>query len=123
MDEEAQEGTGLRRQTLFAQDSVAQPTLVEWFNAWCERLRDGVAAHMAQDDVELQRLQVDSSDEVFFLVNRWAVRLRGQIWGETYRTIEIRYPDGWWQAVRQRFLPAWWLRHHVQQALPERDED
>lgn len=24
--------------------------------------------------------------------------------------VEAKYPDGWWQAVRERWAPAWWLR-------------
>jgi len=26
------------------------------------------------------------------------------------RVSEVRYPRDWWQAVRERFLPKWWLQ-------------
>lgn len=40
------------------------------------------------------------------------VQVRGFLWGRQARHYEFRTPVDWWQAVRQRFAPAWWLRRH-----------
>ena len=36
----------------------------------------------------------------------------GHVWGEQVDGGTVRYPADWWQAVRERFLPARWLKRH-----------
>jgi len=35
---------------------------------------------------------------------------------------EFRAPDGWWQALRERWAPCWWLDRHPVQYRIERVE-
>lgn len=32
--------------------------------------------------------------------------------GEELARVSVSYPDGWWQAFRQRWLPRWWLARY-----------
>jgi len=36
------------------------------------------------------------------------VTMIGILWAET-QTHEVHYPRDWWEAVRERWAPAWWL--------------
>lgn len=101
----SEQGQGLRRVTVLGVDSVDADIVAQWVEDW----RAGVAAKLAEDTALARPLSADSSRDVFFMHNRWAFRLRSQVWGERYREIVIRHPDGWWQALRQRFAPGWWL--------------
>ena len=38
------------------------------------------------------------------------IGIKGYLWGKTIEEYELEYPLDWWQAVRKRWLPAWWLR-------------
>lgn len=38
------------------------------------------------------------------------VRLKAGIWTEKAQRVEVRYPSDWWQAVKERFSPAWCKR-------------
>lgn len=38
------------------------------------------------------------------------VRFYFGVFGETLDEIEVQYPADWWQALRERWFPAWWLR-------------
>lgn len=40
------------------------------------------------------------------------LRLRAYVYAMPKETIEIhlKYPEGWWQALRERWLPSWWLK-------------
>ena len=37
-------------------------------------------------------------------------QLRTYVWGMNEKRIAAKWPDGWWQAVKDRFAPAWFLR-------------
>jgi hypothetical protein len=39
-----------------------------------------------------------------------AATLTSLIWGQVIHDEEISYPEDWWEAVKQRWAPAWALR-------------
>lgn len=38
------------------------------------------------------------------------IRFFYSVFGETLEEIEVQYPADWWQALRERWFPKWWLR-------------
>lgn len=38
--------------------------------------------------------------------------LLGYLAGKNFDPVVISYPENWWQAFRQRWLPGWWLTNH-----------
>ena len=67
--------------------------------------------------MEMQQLATEGAilddaniDVIPMMYDQFAVSFRGYLFGEEMQTSTVRYPDGWWQALRQRWLPAFWLR-------------
>lgn len=58
--------------------------------------------------IQLQRVKLERFED--FLGECFRFRLSYQMAGRQGET--VRYPDGWWQAVRERFSPRWWLERH-----------
>ena len=44
-----------------------------------------------------------------WMMSRWRAQIDGFIWGKTIERHEIAYPLDWWQAVKKRWAPRWWL--------------
>ena len=40
------------------------------------------------------------------------IHVMGTLWAEEVGSETYRWPCGWLQAVRERWLPAWWLKRH-----------
>ncbi len=40
------------------------------------------------------------------------IRLRRYVLEQEAEKLVCAYPTDWWQAVRQRWAPAWWLKRH-----------
>ena len=40
------------------------------------------------------------------------MKMRAFVLGEEGDKIEISYPEDWWQAVRERWLPKWWIKKY-----------
>ena len=57
----------------------------------------------------IERLRVEGS-HLSQLADKCIVRFFCSLFGETLDQIEVQYPADWWQAFRERWLPAWWLR-------------
>jgi len=36
----------------------------------------------------------------------------GWVWAQDIGGKSFKWPKDWWQAIRERFLPAWWLERH-----------
>lgn len=36
--------------------------------------------------------------------------VHGFLWGKMIEHFEVRYPCDWWEALKQRFAPTWFLR-------------
>ena len=43
------------------------------------------------------------------ITNTIQLLARGYLYGKVFPPIHIQYPDGWWQAVRERWFPKWRL--------------
>jgi hypothetical protein len=39
-----------------------------------------------------------------------ALTITQSIYGQTLEKVEVRYPDGWWQAFKDRWFPGWLKR-------------
>ena len=57
------------------------------------------------------------SDAVDFVSNDVYLQVQQNVLGRVAESAEVRYPADWWQAVRARWLPRWWLRR-----FPVREE-
>ena len=53
---------------------------------------------------------VDFNECSRFMADDIAVLVVQAVLGEKLREIESKWPADWWQAVRERWVPAWWLR-------------
>ena len=104
----SESGEGLKKQTVVAVESIDPELLARWVEEW----RAAVAAKLAEDTSLARPLQADWSAEAQWMRNVWTLRLRSAVWGERYREWVVRHPDGWWQALRQRFAPRWWLKRY-----------
>lgn len=83
------------------------------------------ASNFRATSIELERIRFVKEilvDRVGFSVEtdpgvfkRERVRFVAEIAGRSARFEEradVSYPSDWWQAFRERWLPAWWLRRH-----------
>lgn len=72
-----------------------------------EKLRVGF-----QQRVSLELLGASVTSSYDPMINSILVEIRGFIWAEKHslQHQEIRYPKNWWQAVKERFAPRWFLR-------------
>ena len=70
-----------------------------------EKLRIGVATALSE---HLLDPQVEFIED--WLTNRAVVQIRGFLWGRTIEQYEIRYPLDWWEAVKERWAPRWFLK-------------
>jgi len=44
-----------------------------------------------------------------FMANAITLRIKGHIFGQKLEQREVSYPSTWWDAVKERFFPAWLL--------------
>ena len=49
-------------------------------------------------------------DRAHQLEDTLVIAIKGYVYGEHKDGVVISYPDGWWQAFRQRWFPAWVLK-------------
>lgn len=40
------------------------------------------------------------------------VSVRGYLFGEDIKEIEVEYPADWWESFKDRWFPKWWLKKH-----------
>lgn len=98
----------LTRQTLFGAESFPKADVA----AWCAAVERGIRARIEAGGDEASAWQIEWNDQVGFLADTIWMRMRARLWAQSFRKIEVRYPADWWQALRARFAPAWWLRRH-----------
>ncbi len=59
-------------------------------------------------------MSVSTNREPWSSVNKVAegitLRIIQHVYGERLKTVEIAYPADWWQAVKERWAPAWFIR-------------
>lgn len=79
-------------------------TELEFSEVVLQRLPAAVTQHWPAD------VPPPEADVMEGFVDRLVIRLRAHVYGEKApKTIEFRAPLDWWQAVRERWLPSWWL--------------
>jgi hypothetical protein len=72
-----------------------------------EKVRIGVMTRVL--DVWGQNCEITEVED--FLTNNLAVSLRSFCWCDEEReVVAAEWPADWWQAVKERFAPSWFLR-------------
>ena len=75
----------------------------------CERLMLAISDCISNEELQAHQGQI----EAFFPAHIDGLVLRMHQYvaalGDESLNIERTYPATWWQAVRQRWCPAWWL--------------
>lgn len=56
--------------------------------------------------------EVDWYEHLRFVGDELVLQARQQVLGTTLERVVVEYPADWWQAFRQRWAPAWWLRRY-----------
>jgi hypothetical protein len=64
------------------------------------------AVQQAVTKVQLQRAEISVLED--FIGHGLRYQVRWMMAGRKGQTVS--YPADWWQAVRERFAPAWWLK-------------
>jgi hypothetical protein len=64
--------------------------------------------------IALHALKVVITPEVMVdqLLNEMVLEMHTSIATQKVKTLEVKYPDGWWEAFRERWAPAWWIKRH-----------
>ena len=86
------------------------PSTYEQYNEVAlEKLRFGF---MCNIDRHLEDVcTIDIHDDLLYSLGReMAVRVNGFVFKENLDEVEIKYPADWWQAVKERFAPEWFIR-------------
>lgn len=80
-----------------------------------EELQADFTGHVFCDsisDLELANISADSSFDIEARLHRQIIRVFScGTFPETV-TVHAKWPTDWWQAVRERWLPSWWLKKH-----------
>jgi hypothetical protein len=61
------------------------------------------------DNAQLRVMLSHAAEDLVLTMYSWCAA--GQVPSEP-STRTIRWPDGPWQAIRERFAPAWWLKRY-----------
>lgn len=56
------------------------------------------------------RLEVFLDREISNLVFQFEFQLTSKVLGERSIALSVSYPDGWWNALKERWFPRWLLR-------------
>jgi hypothetical protein len=51
--------------------------------------------------------EVAVTDALDFLTDDIGIRVVQKVWGRELQRQEVKYPANWWEAVKDRWLPAW----------------
>jgi hypothetical protein len=96
------------RQALMAVERVDR----EWFASLAAAVEERIREHAAGEGVDPATIKAEWSEAAGFMGGAFWLRIRARLFGQKFDTLTVRYPADWWQAVRQRFAPAWWLRRY-----------
>ena len=98
--------------------SVFDPSEQQTFHQLvCDYLAIAVSAFISTEELQRHRAHIEGFfpphiDGLVLQMHQYVTAL-----GDESINIERAYPINWWQAVRQRWCPAWWLqRYPVQMA-------
>ena len=79
-------------------------SLVALFYCTEELIKEGII--MAEDP------KVNISPFVSFLKGEYTVQVKHKIWGRNDQTYHFDWYASWWQELRHKILPNWWLEKH-----------
>ena len=74
-----------------------------------EKLQVGLMQDLSAD---LLDVSVDVDETAKAIMGNIVLQVHGTVWAEneSVRRQVVSYPHDWWQAVRERWLPAWMLK-------------
>lgn len=72
-----------------------------------EKVRLGLECALEKEWLDVS-VVIDADSTVEEIV----LRARGLMLAEQYKHIEIKYPDGWKQAFKERWYPSWLLKRY-----------
>lgn len=81
---------------------VYEQVVLERVNFYCNEMVDEMSLHDMRVEVQLGYL-----DDV---ARRMALSMRGYVWGEDVGRHSVSYPNGWWEAFKERWFYSWMLR-------------
>lgn len=73
-----------------------------------EKVKFGIVTRLSQDFAIPSN--VDWSAESDFLTDDICLRVRQCILAQKLETVKAEWPADWWEALKARFAPAWFLR-------------
>lgn len=56
--------------------------------------------------------EVNVNPHVKFFKNEYMLQIKSKIWGREDQTYDFEWYASWWQELRERILPGWWLRDY-----------
>jgi len=68
-------------------------------------VEEGILASLA-DECALAA-KTASSTHTSFIRDELVLRVVQEIWGRELSRVDVEWPADWWQAVKERWLPAW----------------
>lgn len=79
-----------------------------------DKIKVVALAHFDSQGLNLMDVKVSHSLSLAFVAEDLAVRLSARIFGAATERlcVDEKRPRDWWQAVRERWFPSWWLRRH-----------
>ncbi len=80
-----------------------------------ERLKLSVRGTILKEMLDDGRMQVEVRQRIEFMVDSWVADLKLILFGKKAvgPSGEIyEHADGWWEAFRERYFPAFWLRKY-----------
>lgn len=75
----------------------------------CEKMRFSINHAMDLRSLQCER---DVTARIDDTANYMVARLEVTLLGREVERVTAQWPADWWQAVRERWAPAWWLKRH-----------
>jgi len=66
--------------------------------------RDMIAEYINTQNVQFTEARMAAS-----MAENMVFQLLHMYYGYEVDRLEFKYPDGWWEALRERWFPKWWL--------------
>jgi hypothetical protein len=93
--------------------------MIHYDTIFLEKLKFGIMQRISHEFA--CRPEVSVSEHVNFMSDEIALMVRFYILGKQHETVEYSHPMGWWDAVKERFAPAWftkrWPVRHTRHVL------
>lgn len=78
-----------------------------------EKLKYHGELYLSNEFVEGIRVSIEALDQrLAYFAEGFVLKMVREVWASPAAEHVVEFPADWWQAFRQRWLPAWWLRRH-----------